>query len=364
MSSDFSVVAILAAYNEADVIGHVVQDLIRQGVQVYFLDDGSTDGTVAAVEPFLNRGVIAIERIDGDPSRFEWERILRRKSELASELDANWFIHHDADEFRESPWPDVPLASAIQRVDALGFNAIDFALFDFWPTHDRFRPGDDVRDVFTEYTPAAAHDRVQVRCWRKTAGPVDLASTGGHEARFPARSVFPIRFVARHYPIRGQAHGERKILQERQNRFLAAERERGWHVQYDRASAGASFVRDPATMTQYDPERVRMDLTLRHRGVEALETELELVRQQLDASAAELERQAQEIKSRDAEKECLTATVGRLTTEIDRRGNEIDRWRSAVEGAVREIDSMRRSRSWRWTAPVRTLGRLWLERAR
>ena len=62
MSSPFSVVAIVAAYNEADVIGPVVGDLIAQGIEVYFLDDGSTDGTVAAVEPFLGRGVRAIER--------------------------------------------------------------------------------------------------------------------------------------------------------------------------------------------------------------------------------------------------------------------------------------------------------------
>ena len=63
MSSDFSVVAIVAAFNEADVIGPVVGDLIDQGLQVYVLDDGSTDGTVAAVEPLVGRGVLAIERL-------------------------------------------------------------------------------------------------------------------------------------------------------------------------------------------------------------------------------------------------------------------------------------------------------------
>src|SRR6266511_3568333 len=99
MAPDFSVVAIIAAYNEADLIAHVVGDLIEQGLQVYFLDDGSTDGTVAAVEPFLGRGVLAIEPLaqstNGSTSEFEWERILRRKADLARELDAQWFIHHD-----------------------------------------------------------------------------------------------------------------------------------------------------------------------------------------------------------------------------------------------------------------------------
>src|SRR3954462_9064398 len=98
MSSPFSVVAIVAAYNEADIIGPVVSDLIAQGVDVYFLDDGSTDGTVGAVEPFLGRGVLAIESLEPMAGgAFDWERILRRKTELAATIEASWFIHHDAD---------------------------------------------------------------------------------------------------------------------------------------------------------------------------------------------------------------------------------------------------------------------------
>src|SRR5260221_6017207 len=212
MSSDLSVVAIIAAYNEADIIGHVVSDLINQGVQVYFLDDGSTDRTVAAVEPYVGRGVLAIERftaptIDGGPHGFEWERILLRKAQLARELDADWFIHHDADEFRESPWSGVSLTDAIRRVDALGFNAIDFAGLDFFPVSDGLRDGNDVRETLTSYAEPAPYDRLQIRCWQKTQG-LDLASSGGHEARFPGRHVFPLRFLLRHYPIRGQSHGE------------------------------------------------------------------------------------------------------------------------------------------------------------
>ena len=76
--SDFSVVAIIATYNEADIIGQVVGDLIEQDVHVYLLDDGSTDGTVAAVEPYRGRGLLGVEPVarDGGPSAgFEWERI-------------------------------------------------------------------------------------------------------------------------------------------------------------------------------------------------------------------------------------------------------------------------------------------------
>ena len=58
--------------------------------------------------------------------------------DLAATLEANWFLHHDADEFRESPWPDLDLLGALERVDALGYSAIDFRVLNFRPTHDDF----------------------------------------------------------------------------------------------------------------------------------------------------------------------------------------------------------------------------------
>src|SRR6185503_9100294 len=109
---------------------------------------------------------------------------------------------------------------------------------------------------FTHWSPARALDKLQVKAWRKTA-EVDLVSTGGHEARFPGRRVFPLRFLLRHYPIRGQAHGERKVFTERRPRFSAEERARGWHVQYDGVEEGASFLREPSSLTPYDPWSAR-----------------------------------------------------------------------------------------------------------
>jgi glycosyltransferase involved in cell wall biosynthesis len=47
-----AVVALIAAFNEADIIGEVVRALVDEGVRVYFIDNHSTDGTVAEVERF------------------------------------------------------------------------------------------------------------------------------------------------------------------------------------------------------------------------------------------------------------------------------------------------------------------------
>ena len=370
---DFSVVALLAAYNEADIIGAVVGDLVEQGVQVYLLDDASTDGTVAAVEPYRGRGLLAVERVAGaDGARFEWERIQRRKAELARELDARWFIHHDADEFRESPWPGVDLRTGIARVDALGYNAIDFELLNFWPTHDAFRPGDDPRAAFPCFERGDTFDRVQIRCWKKTDTLVDLASSGGHDARFPGRNVFPVRFVLRHYPIRGQAHGERKVFRERRARFLERERARGWHVQYDAAGPGASFLRDPSTLTPYDPAAVELSLVLRHRGVEALDAALAAAREEaarrraeLDARTAEgerlraeLDKRTREVADQEREIETRGREIGELRRRLDGRDATIAGLRSVADETARRLDAVQRSRSWRWTAPLRAAVRL------
>src|SRR3954447_13515447 len=182
----FSVIAIIAAHNEADIIDAVVQHLIRQGVLVYYMDDGSTDATLEIVEQWRGRGVIGIERleqtIDGwSPHVFAWERILQRKAAVASEMCGDWFIHHDADEFAESPWPNLTLKHAIRRVDELGFNAIDSIRLDFWPADPDLPAGADVRDVYQFYAPPEAYNRLQVRCWKKTGMAIDLASSGGHE---------------------------------------------------------------------------------------------------------------------------------------------------------------------------------------
>jgi predicted nucleic acid-binding Zn-ribbon protein len=347
MPSGFSVIALISAYNEADIIEHVVTDLINQGVKVYFMDDGSTDGTLAVVERHLGNGVIGFERLgqpdrDSAPATFNWDRILLRKTELANELEASWFIHHDADEFRESPWPHLSLRDAIRHVDALGFNAIDFSGLDFWPVHDRFRAGDDVRDTLTGYTELAPYDRVQVRCWKKTSA-VDLASSGGHEARFPGRRIFPLRFILRHYPIRGQTHGERKVFQERRNRFRDEERARGWHVQYDQLQEGASFLRDPSTLTAYDAEGVRLSLTLHPRYPEELEQALGAARSEATTAQCALAAARAEVAAMHREIEAASAHIEQVTAQLVQARDEVrarDALQREIEAASAHIDDV------------------------
>ena len=350
------VVALIAAYNEADIIGEVVHALVEDGVRVYFIDNHSTDGTVAEVERFRGKGVIGVETFppasEGGQSgtTFEWGRILARKEELSRTLDADWFIHHDADEFRESPWDGVTLRDGIARADAAGCNAIDFHVLNFRPTTADPAGAMSIRDRMPFYEAAGEYDRLQIKCWKKTDQRVVLTATGGHSAEFAGRRVFPVRFLLRHYPIRDQAHGRRKVLEERVPRFSAAERAQGWHVQYDTVDRATAFVRDPAELIRYDADAVRLDLWVRHRGVEALERDAAATREEAKQSKQAKEALTSQLAARNTEFEFLRqahARVERAVRDLARQTGILEeQLRGAAAAAAdgqRERDDLART---------------------
>jgi hypothetical protein len=390
----FTVVALIAAYNEDDVIDAVIGDLVRQRVGVYFIDNHSTDSTLARARPWLGRGVIGVEtfpaeRRAGDDERYPWADLLRRKEELAASLDADWFIHQDADEFRDSPWPGVDLHDAIELVDRQGYNAIDFEVFQFQPTDDRFQPGTDVRESLLYCEPPAEFDKLRINCWKRAPGVrFDLASQGGHDVSFAGRRVFPIRFLLRHYPIRSQSHGERKIHVEREPRFLAEEKARGWHRQYQ--ESGHQHLRSPADLTRFDIEAARLQVQVANRRVDELTDALAATRDSVPAeelrlmtgardafaqevehrgaAIAELQARLRELErdlaasaedlqrmtaSRDARIEALEGSLQQLTASRDTHAREAERRGFALAAERARLAEVLASRSWRWTAPVR-----------
>lgn len=91
-----------------------------------------------------------------------------------------------------------------------------------------------------------------MKAWKRQAVPVDCATSGGHEVTFPERRVYPFKFLLRHYPIRSQEHGEKKVFKDRLPRFSPELRKIGWHVQYDSFERGYSFLHDPQALLRYD----------------------------------------------------------------------------------------------------------------
>jgi len=247
----FDVLAIVTTYNEADIVGGLVERLVGDGVRVHVVDNWSSDATAGIVDELSRTGRCTSERFpSGGPSpHFELEALLRRVEDIAAHSGADWVVHHDADEVREPPWRGVTLRDALYAVGSFGFNCIDHTVANFVPVDDTFDRDDDLAEHFSYFSFGEAPGHfLQQKAWRPADGPVEMASSGGHEARFDARRVFPYKFLLRHYPIRSQAHGEQKIFRERRARFSPAERARGWHVHYDEIVDGTSFLGDPESL--------------------------------------------------------------------------------------------------------------------
>lgn len=392
-TADLRLVAIIAAADEADVLPIVAADLAAQGIGLYLLDDGSTDGTVERTAAAAGAHLLGVERLPQD-GRFELARIVARKAELATTLPGDWFLNADADEFRESPWRELTLPQALARVERLGFDAVDFAVHDFHADRE-LTPGEDPRTAFPLWTPGAAWNHLQIRCWKRQPAPVEMAH-GGHDVTFPGRRVFPVRFLLRHYPFRGPAHARRKLA-ARRARYDAGERARGWHRQYDTVEldalpAGAAPPA-PADLRTWDPDAVRLRVCVENRVTERLRGEPAAVAAEVEEARREVVRLEAELALRYAENGRLQqaaddiaaegarlraalderrAETTRLQRELDARWGELARAAEEIaardaerarlaaaaaelDSAAREIAAIRASRSWRWTAPLRWL---------
>ena len=245
---DFRVVALISAYNEEDIIVPCLQYLIKQGLEVYLIDNWSTDSTVELASNFLGKGLLAIEKFPqgGPPSHYVWKDILSRIEQLTGEIEADWFVFQDVDEIRTSPWPGSSLRKAILKVDREGFNCIDHTVATFYPVDNDFTAGADFEAYFKYFEFSDRPGQfVEIKAWKNVGRRVSLNTSGGHEIRFAGRRTYPFRFLLKHYPVRSQAHGEKKIFRERRPRWLPQEKAIGWHYHYDHITEGHSFLRRP-----------------------------------------------------------------------------------------------------------------------
>ncbi|HKU75372.1 MAG TPA: glycosyltransferase [Pyrinomonadaceae bacterium] len=275
-NSDFRVVALMSAYNEEDIIAPCLEYLIKQGLEVYLIDNWSTDSTVELASEFLGKGLIAIEKFPQHrpPTHYVWEDILSRIEQLTEEIEADWFVFQDVDEIRTSPWQGSSLRDAIRRVDREGFNCIDHTVITFYPTDNAFSAGEDFEAYFRYFEFSDKPGQfIEIKAWKNLGRRISLSESGGHEVRFRGRRTYPFRFLLKHYPIRSQAHGEKKIFRERKPRWHAQERARGWHTHYDHIDKGHSFLRRPDELELFDASALgeMVDWTAAHMN--ALQSE-------------------------------------------------------------------------------------------
>jgi glycosyltransferase involved in cell wall biosynthesis len=221
------VVAVLAAYNEERFIAGCLEHLIRHGIEVYLIDNASTDETVAIARRYLGRGLIDIESFPRW-GQYSWRPILERKEQIAAALDADWFMHVDADEIRLPPRSDRSLTQAFAEVEEQGYNAVNFLEFAFTPTHeapDHDHPHfqETMRNYYPFVPPVYPN---RLNAWKRQPDPVELAWSGGHQVRFPGLRMYPQWFPMRHYLFLSVPHAIRKYVERL---YDQAEVEAGWH---------------------------------------------------------------------------------------------------------------------------------------
>lgn len=226
--------AIIPVYNEADILPAVLRHLEQQGCDAYLLDNWSTD-----LSPdLLARLGQNVERWPAErPTLYEWTAILTRVEEIALEKgQGRWVILHDADEIRRVPhdWSSQTIEQALEIVTITGYNAVQFKVSTFVPTDNLWAAGENPERHFRHHrNEHVDHGLPHVKAWFQGHERVDLHTHGGHQVVFPNRYVCPHPFILKHYPIRSQEHGERKVLKERIPRYAPQERSKRWHVQYD-----------------------------------------------------------------------------------------------------------------------------------
>jgi glycosyltransferase involved in cell wall biosynthesis len=223
--AELNVCALLAVRNEELYLERCLEHLIAQNISICVIDNGSTDSSLEIARRYLGHGVI---RIVPYPFQgvYDWSGLLALKETLAEEIDADWFLHHDADEIRYSERGSVEsLQASIARADREGFNAIDFDEFVFVPTSDSLdNCGRDYVASMRYYYFFAPRPQHRVNAWKRQPLRVDLLSGGGHRVHFEGLQLSPRPLVLCHYPCLSPAHAKYG-----QRAYAPDELARGWH---------------------------------------------------------------------------------------------------------------------------------------
>jgi hypothetical protein len=228
------IVAILASYNEQKFIRACLEHYLQQGIEVYLLDNDSTDKTLDIAREYLGRNLIGIERIPRH-GMYQWQKILMRKEELADEIEADWLMHADPDEIRVAPTSAHTLAEAIADVDRKGYNTVNFMEYTFLPVRES--PDHDNAEFLETmrwYYPFAQRHPHRLNAWKKqsrrwpgtkaflselarnrrTVPSVNLRDTGGHVVQFPGIHPYPVDFKLKHYIVLSLEHAIQKYVKK------------------------------------------------------------------------------------------------------------------------------------------------------
>lgn len=200
------VTAVLAIRNEEAYLANCLRHLVRNGVSIVIVDNDSTDDGLA----ICRRREFAAHLVDiyslPFAGVFSLDAQLRRKAEIFEAIETDWVIHLDADEIMHSGRKGETLRDALARVDAEGWNAVNFDEFVFVPVDHEYIPdsSEEEQPLLHYYFFEPIPQRL-MRAWQKASG-LSSVNSSGHILGGSELRLSPEPFALRHYIFRDQQH--------------------------------------------------------------------------------------------------------------------------------------------------------------
>lgn len=219
--------ALLTIKNEEYYLKYCIENLIKQGFEIYLIDNGSIDNSLEIARKYLHKGIVKIDYIDTG-GVFKLEEILKFEENIANSYDSDWFMHCDADEIRLPHRPFKTIKDALIKVESLGYNAVNFHLFNFMPEDGKSYIGKNYEDEMKYYYFHSSEPFSQIKLWKKTENLISFGTSGGHRVFFENMKIYPNPFILKHYIFLSKQHAIDKYTKKSEYSQKEVQ-EYGWH---------------------------------------------------------------------------------------------------------------------------------------
>ena len=361
-----NICAIVCVRNELRYLRGLITHLRDQGVDIAFIDNASTDGSREFIESHLGTDVLSVRNLPYHGT-FSLSDQLQAKAEVEQGLTHDWVMHVDADEIHHPSTDGLRLVDVANQADAAGFNAVNFEEFVFLPPTGQDLSYENAHlDITLYYYFAPTYQRL-IRLYRRGHG-LDNRAAGGHRLKGNP-IIYPQNQVLRHYIGLDQTHLLKKYIGRE---FDAAELKKGWHgnrvgltekmLSLDRFDPEMFDYLPSSTSRAFFRNRPRRQhfWSLSDKDVSYNDG------QQAAAQRAKNTSPAKQIKPPMADLAQNTIKIAALEAEIvtlkmrqkQRRvklRTQITQLKAQNAAVQHDLNTIRQSKSWRMTAPLRKL---------